>query len=143
MQEAEIDFEKLLMEAVDESLTVLPKSGREMLFFHLERSFSLKKHDIPKKPEIFATALEQIFGAGALILEKLIVKNLYSKLGLEYKDRRDLTFADCLKGVINAHLQSDQKDDDERPGSIELSSNAIAHTKAFQEHDSPFMETQK
>ena len=99
MQEAEMDFEKLFMEAVDESLTVLPKSGREMLFFHLERSFSIKRGDIPKKPENFVDALEQIFGAGAHVLEKLIVKNLYSKLGLEYRERKDYTFADYLKRV--------------------------------------------
>jgi len=100
MQEAETDFEKLFMKAVDESLTVLPESGREMLFFHLERSFSIKKRDIPKKPENFIDALEQIFGAGAQVLEKLIVQNMYSKLGLEYQERKDYTFTDYLKRVI-------------------------------------------
>ena len=42
------DFEKLLMEAVDEGLKSLGESGRRMVFFHLEKSYSIKKQDIPK-----------------------------------------------------------------------------------------------
>lgn len=102
MQEVKLDFDKLFMEAVDDSLSVLPMSGREMLFFHLERSSSIRKHDIPKNPESFIVALEQIFGAGAWVLEKLILKNLYLKLGLEFRERRDYTFKDYLKDVTAA-----------------------------------------
>jgi hypothetical protein len=85
------------MEAVDEGLKVLSESGRQMVFFHLERSYSIKKHDIPRKPEAFAAGLEKIFGVGASVLEKLIVKSLYSKLGLKYEDKEEYTFADYLK----------------------------------------------
>jgi len=102
VQEVKLDFDKLFMEAVDDSLSVLPMSGREMLFFHLERSASIRKHDIPKKPESFIAALEQIFGAGAWVLEKLILKNLYFKLGLEFWERKDYTFTDYLKDVTAA-----------------------------------------
>lgn len=100
MQEVKLDFDKLFMEAVDDSLSVLSISGREMFFFHLERSSSIRKHDIPKQPESFIVALERIFGAGAWVLEKLILKNLYSKLGLEFRERKDYTFKDYLKDAI-------------------------------------------
>jgi hypothetical protein len=84
------------MDAVDEALKVLSESGRQMLFFHLEKSYSIKRHEIPEKPEAFAAGLKKIFGAGSLVLEKLIVKNLYSQLGLKFEDKRDYTIADFL-----------------------------------------------
>lgn len=98
----ELDFEKLFMEAVDEALKVLGESCRQMIFFHLEKSYSIKRHDIPKKPEAFAAGLEKIFGAGASVLQKLILENLYSKLGSRYKDKKDYTFADYLNDVKQA-----------------------------------------
>ena len=102
MGEKEKDFDKLFIEAVDEGLDVLGESGRHMIFFHLEKSYSIKRHEIPKKPEAFAAGLEKIFGAGASVLEKLIVKSLYSKLGLKYEDKEERPFADYVKNVKEA-----------------------------------------
>jgi len=102
MGEGEKDFDKLFIEAVDEGLDVLGESGRHMVFFHLERSCSIKRHEIPKKPEAFAAGLEKIFGAGASVIEKLIVKSLYSKLGLKYEDKEECPFADYVNDVKEA-----------------------------------------
>lgn len=97
MQEKENEFEKLFMESVDEGLKVLSESGRQMVFFHLEKSYSIKRQDIPKKPEAFAKGLEKIFGVGALVIEKLILENLYSKLGLKHEEKEHHTFVDYSK----------------------------------------------
>ena len=94
------NLDKLLEEAIDEGLNVLGKSGKQMLFFHLEKSYSLTKHEITKKPEVFETAIHQIFGAGAPVLEKLIVESVYSKLGLTYHEKKKYTFSDYLKGIV-------------------------------------------
>jgi len=99
MKEKGKNFEKLFTEAVDEGLKTLGESGRQAIFFHLERSYSVKKYDIPKRPEAFAEGLEKIFGAGASVLQKIILENLYSKLGLRYEDKKDYTFADYLNDV--------------------------------------------
>ncbi len=87
------------MEAVDEGLKVIGESGKQMFFFHLERTYSIKKQDIPRKPEIFAKGLEKIFGAGASVIEKLILETLYSKLGLKYEEKEHYTFVDYLKEI--------------------------------------------
>ena len=100
--EADLDFDKLVLEAVDEGLKVLGESGRQMLFFHLENSYSIKKPDIPRKPEAFAEGLEKIFGVGSFIIEKLIIESLCSKLGLKYEEKRDYSFRDYLKEVKEA-----------------------------------------
>jgi hypothetical protein len=102
MQEEGKEFEELFIEAVDEALKTLGENGRQTVFFLLEKSYSLKRQEIPRKPETFAAELEKIFGAGALVLQKLVLESLYPKLGLKYEDKRDYTFADYLNKVKHA-----------------------------------------
>jgi len=127
------EFEKLFMEAVDESLKSLGESVRQMIFFHLEKSYSLKRQDIPKKPEAFAEGLEKIFGVGALVLEKIIVKTLYSKLGLEYEDKKDFVFMDYLRNFITTKEEQNKSEhfELEEPSSAYSASQLDATTQQF------------
>lgn len=99
MQEREEKIEKIILDAVDEGLKTLGESGKQAIFFHLERTYSIKKSDIPKKPDAFAEGLEKIFGGGATVIQKIILENLYSKLGLKYEDRDDYSFTDYLNDI--------------------------------------------
>jgi hypothetical protein len=81
-------FREILLEAVDESLSSLGDSPRQAVLFHLEHSFKIKKERIPENITEFTRALEKIFGPGASYLEKLIVKRLHEKLGLESEEER-------------------------------------------------------
>jgi hypothetical protein len=90
------------MDAVEEGLSYLGDSPKEALFFHLENSFNLSRERIPENLEEFAKALEKIFGFGAQILELLILKRLYAKLGLIFdeKETRDfLEHINTVKGI--------------------------------------------
>ena len=97
MEEKTKDFDEIFIEAVDEGLRVLGESGKQMIFFYLEKGFSVKKHEIPEKPEAFAQGLEKIFKAGALVIEKVIIENLYSKLGLKHEETSNYSFIDYVK----------------------------------------------
>jgi len=87
------DFEKLLLEAVDEGLASLGESSKQAIYFHIERSFNVKKKEIPHKIETFAKAIEKIFGLGANFLEILIVKKLYEKIGGVFEWHESTEFA--------------------------------------------------
>jgi len=89
------DFEKLLFEAVDESLASLGESSKQAIYFHLERSFNIKKKEIPQKIETFARAIEKMFGLGANFLEILVAKKLYEKIGevFEWHESTEFAFA--------------------------------------------------
>jgi len=92
-------FEKLLLEAVDETLSSLGDSSKEAIYFHLEKTFSINKQDIPHKIEEFANAVEKIFGPGAKLLEIKIMKRLYEKIGPVFKyfpERDDLVFTEYV-----------------------------------------------
>ena len=135
------DFDKLFIEAVDEGLNVLGESGRQMIFFYLEKSYSIKRHEFPKKPEAFATGLEKIFGVGASVLEKLIVKSLYSKLGLKYEDREEHSFVDYVKDVKEAGDAKEARQDNRRRSSS--SNQGSLEAKTFQQSSLPYLEMEK
>jgi hypothetical protein len=84
------NFNKTLLSAIEEGLCPLGDSSKQAIFLHLERSFDMKKEKIPAKLEEFKEALEGIFGPGAQIIEKSIVKCLQSKLGLQAENMDDV-----------------------------------------------------
>ncbi len=108
------DFEKLLLEAVDEQLTSLGESSKQALYFHLEKGFNIKKHEIPRKTEAFVGAMEKILGQGADYLEILIMKRLHSKIGLEVKlSTPNLTFTEYVEAAKKCYGQDRTEDKQE------------------------------
>ena len=101
------DFDKLLLEAVDEGLSSIGASSKQAIYFHLEKGFKVKKHEIPYKIEDFADAIEKIFGLGANFLEILIMKRLYEKVGGQFKLRgsQDLAFTEYVATVKQSFLK--------------------------------------
>lgn len=88
------DFEKLLLEAVDEGLSSLGEASKQAIYFHLEKSFNIKKKEIPYKIDTFAKSIEKIFGLGANFIEIFIMKRLYEKIGgvFEWQENTEITF---------------------------------------------------
>ena len=92
-------FSKMLVSAVEESLSSLGDSPKQAILFHIENSFKIKKESIGDNVTEFTKALEGIFGPGASYLEKLILKNLCQKLGLEFENGNDLDFLQRVDSV--------------------------------------------
>jgi len=104
-------FEKLLLEAVDEGLSSLGETSKQAIYFHLEKSFNIKKKEIPYKIGTFAKAVEKIFGLGANFLEILIMKRLYEKIGgvFEWQESIDFAFAEYVAVVKRNFLKKKVK----------------------------------
>jgi hypothetical protein len=95
-------FNKIVLEAVDDGLSLLEDCSKKVLYFYLEKTFKIKKQDIPEKIEEFTNAIEKIFGDGAKLLEIEIMRQLYKKveLGLEYPfEKNDLLFVDYITAM--------------------------------------------
>jgi len=92
------DFDKLLLEAVDEGLSSLGESPKQAIYFYLKERFNVKKQRIPHEIEAFVDGIEKIFGLGASFLENLILKRLYEKVELSFRWQvpKDLTFVECV-----------------------------------------------
>jgi hypothetical protein len=82
----EPDFEKLLVESVNEALSSLGESPKQAIFFYLEKSFSIKQQEISRNIEAFDSALRTVFGVGADFLETLIIRRLNEKADLTFQE---------------------------------------------------------
>lgn len=102
MKSSDLPFQGMLLEAVDEGLSSLGDSSKLAIYFHLEKTFDIKKCDIPNRIDEFTSAIEAIFGQGAKLLQIQIMKNLHKKLGntFEYvSEIENLAFREYLKAI--------------------------------------------
>jgi len=93
------NLNEIILAAVEDGLSSLGDSPKQAIIFHLETSFNIKKEQIPENLTEFTKALEKIFGPGASYLEKLIVKNLSEKLGLELESLENTDFLDSVESL--------------------------------------------
>ena len=95
------EFEKLLIETIDESLSSLGDSPKQSILFHLKNTFKIEKQEIPDNIGSFDVALKKLFGPGADFLEALIVKKLCEKANLVFKEPspKDAVFAETIKSI--------------------------------------------
>jgi hypothetical protein len=91
-----IDFDKTLLEAVDHALLSFGESPRKAIYYHLNKNFKLQREDIPEEADKFCSALNDFFGPGAEVIEKLIVKDLYQRLNLNFEEKARFEIADYL-----------------------------------------------
>ena len=96
----------LILEAVDDGLLVLGESARHALYYQIEKRFGINREEIPNRIDDFHKALENLFGPPCKILEKIIVKELYTKLGLQFKERKSWTLADYFEEIKKSNVHT-------------------------------------
>ena len=106
----ERSFDNLLLEAIDEGLSSLGESVRLSVYFHLQKSFHIKREEIPERLSAFVQAVRNIFGVGSSFLEVLILKKLYEKVGevFEWDGNRLFDFIECVLSA-KRHFERSEK----------------------------------
>jgi hypothetical protein len=89
-------FDGILQEAVDYGLMVLGEVVRRTIYECVENRYQLKRREIPERLEAFHMALERMFGASAERVERLIAKNLYQRLSLNFTPHSDWTLIEYV-----------------------------------------------
>ncbi len=97
----ESSFETAMIEAVDESFSPFGHSCKQAIYFHLENTFKIKKQEIPCKIEEFADAIEQIFGAGAKLIEIRIIEALHKRIQgfVHFPKNEELAFREYVTSM--------------------------------------------
>lgn len=93
-------FNKILAEAIDDALSSLGESVKQVIYFHLKENFHLPKEEIPDRVEEFSECLEKIFGPGANFIKILIMKKLYKylgKLSFYWDSSKEFTFTEYVE----------------------------------------------
>jgi hypothetical protein len=95
------DFEKTIIQAVDESFSLLGKHGKQAIYNHLENAFNIKKQDIPSKIEDFTHAIEQTFGGAARLIEMKIIQSLHDRVQdfTYFPKKRDIIFTEYVASL--------------------------------------------
>ena len=82
--------------AVDEALLVPGEIVRTAIYERIERSYQLRREEIPDHLETFHQALQDLLGAGGKVMEKLIARGLYRHLGLSFTEHDGWTLIDYV-----------------------------------------------
>jgi hypothetical protein len=90
-------FDTLLLKAIDESLSVMGEEPKRALYQYLLSIHSLKTEDIPAKVEQFGQGMRRALGTASRVIEKLILKRLYEKIGTSYQEVQGFDFADYVE----------------------------------------------
>lgn len=79
------EFDDILLETIDETLSSLGEPVKNAVYFHLQTNFCINKDEIPKKINEFSDIIQKIFGSGAGRLEIKLMKTLHSKINVSVK----------------------------------------------------------
>ena len=82
--------------AVDEALLVPGEIVKTAIYERIERSYQLRREEIPSHLEAFHEALQELMGDGAKVMEKLIAKSLYRRLELNFTEHDGWTLVDYV-----------------------------------------------
>jgi hypothetical protein len=94
---SELRFEVAIIEAVDSGLLVLGESAKHAIYYHIETGYHVRREDVPRRIESFQEALRGLLGEGSAIIERMIAKDLHSKLGIVFEEHENWTLTDYVK----------------------------------------------
>lgn len=88
------------VEVIDETLKqIFSDDGTKVIYDFLEKHSNLKPKDVANKPEVFSASLKKLMVSAAQVIEQNILKNLYSRLGLKFEEKKGYQFADYIMEV--------------------------------------------
>lgn len=90
-------FNKLLLKVIDEELKqIFGEAATLMIYSHLKKNYSLKREEIPEKLEIFVRGLEEFLSSGAHVVEKMVLRKVYSSFGFQCQIKEGYSFTDYM-----------------------------------------------
>ncbi len=108
-------FGQVVLEAIDESLSVLGEEPRQAVYQYLATVNSLQREDIPERLEDFSRAMKKALGGASGVLQKVMLKKLFRKIGSAFKEAQDFDFVDYVKeaerryDVLSQHRTSQEE----------------------------------
>lgn len=90
------EADKILVEAIDDALSILGYKAREAVYYFMEKEYRLPKEGIPSNLKNFHEGLHLLFGVGANIIEKHIYNCLQKRLGIKVRIEPELDFVEVI-----------------------------------------------
>jgi len=91
------NLRNLLSKTVDETLEqVFKREGARTIQVFIKNNLRITRKEIVEKPGAFSSGLRRLLGSGATVIEILIAKNLYHKVGLKFREKKGYEFPDYI-----------------------------------------------
>ncbi|MBO3802958.1 MAG: hypothetical protein JTT11_03660 [Candidatus Brockarchaeota archaeon] len=88
------EFDSILLSSIMKvSLGVFGQDTAEIVISYMEYLSGLKREDIAARIELFKELLGEVLGSGAAVVERLVVKEVYSRLGMRAPEVDDFLLA--------------------------------------------------
>jgi len=87
-------FGEVLLESIDDSLQILGEEPKNAVYQYLSTMQSLDRKDIPDRLEDFQSGLKNALGAAARVVERLILRKLYQKIGSTFRETSEYEFSE-------------------------------------------------
>jgi hypothetical protein len=88
------EFGEVLLESIDDSLLILGEEPKNAVYQYLSTIQSLERKDIPDRLEDFQSGLKNALGGAARVVERLILRKLFQKIGSTFKESSEYEFAE-------------------------------------------------
>ena len=75
---------------------------RETIYQRIERTHQVKREEIPEKLDTFHEALQVVLGGPVKVVERLIAKDFYGRLGLNFTAHNDWTIVEYFDNTKKA-----------------------------------------
>ncbi len=90
-------FNQLMLQVVDDSLSVMGEEPKKAMYQYLLTIHSLAKEDIPAKTDEFVLGMKKALGTASTVIERLILKKLYQRIGGTFRESQGLEFSDYVE----------------------------------------------
>ena len=105
-------FSQILLECIDDGLSVLGNEPREAAYQFLRTICSLPREEIPERVPEFAAALKKALGGASKVIERLILRKLFEKTGSNFREVPDADFNEyVLDAKRRFEIISHRRDD--------------------------------
>jgi len=100
LEEREEQANKMISGVAEEvMLNIFGRKALDNILRAMREKYFLDLEEMPERPDVFSEALRRIIGVGSVIIEDLIVENLYMKIGLEFRWKKNYVFSDYIKEI--------------------------------------------
>ena len=89
-------FNELLLDCIAEGLSVLGNEPKQAVYQYLSSIHALDREQIPEKVDEFSAGMRKALGSASKVIERLILKKLFQKLGSNFRETSNLEFIDYV-----------------------------------------------
>lgn len=89
-------FDQLLLESIDEGLSVLGSEPQQAVYHFLLTICALRREEIPNRVSDFASGLKKALGGASKVIERVILKKLFEKTGSAFREVPESDFGQCV-----------------------------------------------